>query len=96
MTLIECWCGSTVEHGRMHYPGGDPENGPAHEPQLEVDMLVARAYDSLSGYPDEVLGAVTKEYMVEMVHSSFDGWPEEEIPVVKQVVADFMRYLLAR
>lgn len=30
MNNIRCWCGSHTEAGRWHYPGGDPENGPAH------------------------------------------------------------------
>ncbi len=29
---IHCWCGMTVAPRRFHYPGNNPENGPAHRP----------------------------------------------------------------
>ena len=30
--LVQCWCGKRVARDVRHYPGGDPENGPAHLP----------------------------------------------------------------
>lgn len=30
MAIITCWCGVKATEGAMHYPAGDPENGPAH------------------------------------------------------------------
>lgn len=32
---VDCWCGRTVAQGVRHYPGGDPENGPAHLPRKQ-------------------------------------------------------------
>jgi len=44
--LIECWCGSVVTVGRMHYPGLDAENGPAHPAELgKLCELCARSGD---------------------------------------------------
>lgn len=33
---IKCWCGMETWANRPHYPGNDPENGPAHLPENEV------------------------------------------------------------
>lgn len=63
--------------------------------QLSKQQLVEQAYDTLSRYPDEELGRYAKEYVLETIHSSFDGWPEDQIPVVEEVIADFMRWVLA-
>lgn len=41
--MKNCWCGEYIETGRMHYPGGDPENGPAHLPETEHELLVHTA-----------------------------------------------------
>lgn len=30
---VHCWCGQIRTEGRSHYPGNNPENGPAHRPQ---------------------------------------------------------------
>lgn len=32
MVKVQCWCGMVIAAGRLHYPGDDPENGPAHAP----------------------------------------------------------------
>ena len=34
-TYLKCYCdGLIYPKGRMHYPSGDPENGPAHRPAV--------------------------------------------------------------
>jgi hypothetical protein len=31
--MVHCYCGMTVLTGVRHYPGNDPEDGPAHLPR---------------------------------------------------------------
>jgi hypothetical protein len=46
MENIRCWCGSERPSGKMHYPGGDPENGPAHPARhIPEGVLDAFQYD---------------------------------------------------
>ncbi len=30
---IQCWCGMSCPSNYIHYPGGEPEDGPAHRPE---------------------------------------------------------------
>jgi len=30
---VHCWCGMILNPKRLHYPGNNPENGPAHHPK---------------------------------------------------------------
>lgn len=46
---MKCYCGSNVPEGRLHYPGNDPENGPAHRPS-PFDPRFRTTIDPDAGY----------------------------------------------
>lgn len=61
---IKCWCGMEVRPGRKHYPGNDPEDGPAHEPHPGIecptcrqtcppDMMDENGYCNICNNPEE-------------------------------------------
>lgn len=54
MKKVHCWCGMVVDEGRMHYPGGEPEDGPAHKPETEKEM----AERECKYYTDLIMKAV--------------------------------------
>lgn len=66
---MKCYCGSNFPEGRLHYPGNDPENGPAHRPS-PFDPRFRTTIDDEVGFFTTVL--TNSETITTIIHCSSD------------------------
>ncbi len=76
--LVECkGCGDDVKPGKMHYPGGDPENGAAHKP--EDTGPEENSFEDESDEDDEEHHAI--ERGMDMGNNADDRWENKKTAV---------------